>query len=68
MPIFLDKNINILWEPDDGVRLEFNYFVEYWDDFIYPGDENIIICDNESRKYFLQVCDEHVFVTKMINS
>ncbi len=63
-PFFVDKRINILWGPDCGVRLKFNYFLQFWDDFLYPGDESVIICDTENSNIFVQVCDEHIFIAE----
>lgn len=67
-PFFVNKCINILWGPDCGVRLKFDYFLQYWDDFLYPGDESVVICDTENGSNFLQDCDEHIFICKKLNS
>ncbi len=63
-PFFQEKFVNILWGPNYGVRVNFNLFLKYWDDFLYPGDDSVIICDNENGEIFLQVCEEHIFIDK----
>ncbi len=61
---FKDKRINILWGPNTGVRVDFDYFLKYWDDFLYLDDDSVIICDTENSKVFVPLCEEHVFIAE----
>lgn len=64
---FKNKIINILWGPSDGVRVEYDYFLQYWDDFLFTADESVIICDTENGDMYLQLCEEHIFVCQRTN-
>jgi len=64
LSFFKDKRIIIMWGPVSGIRIDFDYFLESWDDFLYLDDDNVIICDSEFGKLFVQLFDEHFLISE----
>ena len=55
-----DQEIEISWGPDIAMKASFKDFCNYWDDFCYPGSDDVVILPN-SQEWVLYFFHEEQF-------
>ncbi len=45
----LDTTVFISWSPDMAVETSWTIFTEFWDDFCYPGSDDVLIWPDSER-------------------
>jgi hypothetical protein len=51
-----DNKITFFWGGSYSIDLDWGIFLKYWDDFCYPDDDNLIVCENKNL-YFTYIDD-----------
>ena len=53
--------IIFMWSPKNSVETIWGLVVNYWTDFFYPSDDNIVILFKE-KKLKMHYCEENLFI------